>query len=201
MFCTRSRFLYLHVKRCISRYRTGWTYTFRNIEISEDVVLGGLWGSFDSSIGGIVGQAEPGATYIFENVTVACRIDAYNDVTASYDYYNYRMCGMLIGRLAKTTTIDGVNYPDVTQYNITCTNVNVIYGDWANYHYCRAEGERAKRVEAGFAYGGIAADYDHSRCNVHHMELIAFDQIFGGDQYAVKGLPGYEGVTVIYKNH
>ena len=180
----------------------GWsgagTYTFKNITIAEDVVLGGLWGSFDSSIGGIVGQAEPGATYIFENVEVNCRIDAYNDCTASYDYYNYRMCGMLIGRLEETTTIDGANYPDTSKYNITCTNVTVNYGDWMNYHYCRAEGARAIRVEAGYAYDGIAADYDHSVCTAHHMDCIPFDQIFGGDQYAVKGLKSYDGVTVNY---
>ncbi len=182
----------------------GWsgagTYNFKNITLGEDVVIGGLWGSFDSSIGGIVGQAEPGATYNFENVNVACRIDAYNDCTASYDYYNYRMCGMLIGRLEETTTIDGKNYPDTSKYNITCTNVTVTYGDWANYHYCRAEGARAKRVEAGYAYDGIAADYDHSVCTVHHMELIPFDQIFGGDQFGVTGLKTYDGVTVIYNN-
>lgn len=180
----------------------GWSgagnYTFKNITLAEDVVLGGLWGSFDSSIGGIVGQAEPGATYNFENVEINCRIDAYNDCTASYDYYNYRMCGMIIGRLAKTTTIEGVNYPDVTQYNITCTNVTVNYGDWMNYHYCRAAGARAVRVEAGYAYGGIAADRDHSLDTVHCMEAIPFDQIFGGDQYAVKGLKAYDGVTVNY---
>ena len=180
----------------------GWsgagTYTFKNITIGEDVVLGGLWGSFDSSIGGIVGQAEPGATYNFENVEVNCRLDAYNDCTASYDYYNYRMCGMLIGRLEETTTIDGTNYPDTSKYNIQCTDVTVNYGDWMNYHYCRAAGARASRVEAGYAYGGIAADYDHSVCTVHHMECIPFDQIFGGDQYAVKGLKSYNGVTVNY---
>ena len=180
----------------------GWsgagTYTFKNITLEKDVVLGGLWGSFDSSIGGIVGQAEPGATYNFENVEINCRIDAYNDCTASYDYYNYRMCGMIIGRLAKTTTIDGANYPDTTQYNITCTNVTVNYGDWMNYHYCRAEGARAVRVEAGYAYGGIAADRDHTLDTLHCMEVIAFDQIFGGDQYAVKGLKSYVGVKVVY---
>ena len=183
----------------------GWSgagnYTFKNITIAEDVVLAGLWGSFDSSIGGIVGQGEPGATYNFENVDIACRIDAYNDVTASYDYYNYRMCGMIIGRLEETTTIDGSNYPDVTKYNINCENVTVTYGDWADYHYCRAAGERGKRVEAGYSYDGIAADYDHSVCTVHHMELIPFDQIFGGAQYGVKGLKTYDGVNVIYNNN
>ncbi len=182
----------------------GWSgegnYTFKNINIASDVVLGGLWGSFDSSIGGVVGQGEPGATYNFEDVNIACRLDAYNDVTASYDYYNYRMCGMIIGRLAETTNIDGVNYPDTSKYNIICNNVTVTYGDWANYHYCRKSGARGIRVEPGFTYDGIAADYDHSVCTGHHMELIEFDQIFGGDQYGVKGLKTYDGVTVVYNN-
>ena len=182
----------------------GWSgagnYTFKNIKIAEDVTLAGLWGSFDSSIGGIVGQGETGATYNFENVDVACRLDVYNDCTASYDYYNYRMCGMLIGRLEETTTIDGKNYPDTSKYTINCNDVTVTYGEWADYHYCRAAGERGKRVEAGYSYGGVAADYDHSVCTAHHMECIPFDQIFGGAQYAVKGLPSYDGVTVIYNN-
>lgn len=180
----------------------GWsgagTYTFKNITLGEDVVLGGLWGSFDSSIGGIVGQAEPGATYNFENVEINCRIDAYNDCTASYDYYNYRMCGMIIGRMEETTTIDGTNYPDTSKYTLNFNNVTVNYGDWMNYHYCRAEGARAQRVEAGYAYDGISTDYDHSVCTVHHLECIPFDQIFGGDQFGVKGLKSYTDVTVNY---
>ncbi len=186
----------------------GWSgagnYTFKNITIAEDCVLAGLWGSFDSSIGGIVGQGEPGATYNFENVDIACRLDVYNDCTASYDYYNYRMCGMIIGRLAKTTTIDGSNYPDMSQYNITCNDVTVTYGDWANYHYCEPtpghNGGRGMRVESGYSYDGLPADYDHSQCVTHHMNLIPFDQIFGGDQLGVKGLKTYDGVTVIYNN-
>jgi len=189
----------------------GWSgaghYTFKNIKIGEDeededVVLAGLWGSFDSSIGGIVGQAEPGATYNFENVEINCRIDAYNDCTASNDYYNYRMCGMIIGRLEETTTIDGKNYPDTSKYSITCTNVVVNYGDWMNYHYCEPtpghNGGRGMRVEVGYAYDGLPADYDHSQCVDNHMNLIPFDQIFGGDQYGVKGLKTYDGVTVNY---
>ena len=179
----------------------GWsgagTYTFKDITIGEDVVLGGLWGSFDSSIGGIVGQAEPGATYNFENVTINCRIDAYNDCTASYDYYNYRMCGMIIGRCKETTTIDGKNYPDLSKYNMTFNNVVVNYGDWMNYHYCRRSGERAVRIEPGYAYGG-AENRDHSGDNAHCMEWIPFNQLIGGNQYAVKGLPAVEGVTVNY---
>ena len=187
----------------------GWSgaghYTFKNIKIADDVVLAGLWGSFDSSIGGVVGQGEPGATYNFENVDVACRLDVYNDCTASYDYYNYRMCGMLIGRLKETTTIDGVNYPDVTKYDINCKNVTVTYGEWANYHYCEPtpadlNGGRGMRVEPGYSYSGLPEDYDHSQCVDNHLNLIEFDQIFGGDQLGVKGLKSYDGVTVVYNN-
>ena len=180
----------------------GWSgagnYTFKDITLAEDVVLGGLWGSFDSSIGGIVGQAEPGATYNFENVEINCRIDAYNDCTASYDYYNYRMCGMIVGRCQETTTIDGANYPDLSKYNFSFNNVTVNYGDWMNYHYCRVTGERAVRVEPGFAYGGIASDRNHVNDTAHCMECIPFDQLIGGDQYAVKGLREVAGVTVNY---
>ncbi len=187
----------------------GWSgagnYTFKNITIAEDCVLAGLWGSFDSSIGGIVGQGEPGATYNFDNVDIACRIDAYNDCTASYDYYNYRMCGMIIGRLEETTTIDGSNYPDTSKYNITCSNVTVTYGDWMNYHYCDPtpgyNNGRGMRVEPGYSYDGLPADYDHSQCTTHHNELIPFDQIFGGAQYGVKGLKTYDGVTIVYPNN
>jgi len=186
----------------------GWSgagnYTFKNVTIAENTVLAGLWGSFDSSIGGIVGQGEPGATYNFENVDIACRLDVYNDCTASYDYYNYRMCGMIIGRLEETTTIDGSNYPDTSKYNITCNNVTVTYGDWMNYHYCEPtpgyNNGRGMRVEPGYSYGGLPEDFDHSQCTTNHNTLIPFDQIFGGAQYGVKGLKTYDGVNVVYNN-
>lgn len=184
----------------------GWSgagsYTFKDITIEDDVELTGLWGSFDSSVGGIVGQAEPGATYDFEDVEINCRLNVFNDCTASYDYYNYRMCGMVMGRLEETTTIDGTNYPDISKYNITCNDVTVNYGDWMNYHYCDPtpgyNNGRGMRVEPGYSYDGLPADYDHSQCTTHHNELIPFDQIFGGAQYAVKGLKSYTGVTVNY---
>ncbi len=182
----------------------GWSgageYTFKNVTIADDVVLGGLWGSFDSSIGGVVGQGEIGATYNFEDVDIACRLDAYNDVTASYQYYLYRMTGMIIGRLEATTTIDGRNYPDMSQYNITCQDVTVTYGDWMNYHYCYGfNGSRYKRVEAGFAYGGldITAD-DHATKCTDHLLCLPFDGLFGGDQYGVNPIREYTGVTVNY---
>ena len=169
----------------------GWSgagnYTFKNIVLESDVVLGGLWGSFDSSIGGIVGQAEPGATYNFDNVKINCRIDAYNDVTAAYKYYCYRMCGMIIGRCEETVTIDGRNYPDLSKYNISFNDVEVNFGEWMNYHYCVVEGKTAWRVEPGFAYGGVPADHDHSTCAMHCNLYKPFDVLIGGDQYGVYG--------------
>jgi len=180
----------------------GWSgagnYTFKNIKIGSDVVLGGLWGSFDSSVGGIVGQGEPGASYHFENVEINCRLDVYNDVMAAYKYYRYRMCGMIIGRLEETTTIDGTNYPDMTKYNITCNNVTVNYGDWMNYHYCVVEGKTAWRIEPGYAYDGLPADADHSTHAMHCNLLLPFEGLFGGAQYGVSPITSYDGVTVNY---
>ena len=177
-------------------------FTFENIEICEDVVLGGLWGSFDSSIGGVMGQLNSAGSASFKNVTVSCRIDAYNDCTASYDYYNYRMCGMLIGQMTKTTEIDGSTYPDVAAYGIEFDNVTVNYGKWMNYHYCEPtpglNGGRGMRVEPGFAYDGIPADFDHTLCVDNHYNCIPFDQLFGGTQTACKGVKAWEGVTVNY---
>ena len=177
-------------------------FAFENITICDDVVLGGLWGSFDSSIGGVMGQLNSAGTASFKNVTVSCRIDAYNDCTASYDYYLYRMCGMLIGQMTKTTTIDGSTYPDVAAYGITFDNVTVNYGKWMNYHYCEPtpglNGGRGMRVEAGFAYDGLPADFDHTQCVVNHYNCIPFDQLFGGTQTACKGVKAWEGVTVNY---
>ena len=184
----------------------GWSgdgsYTFKNITLESDVVIGGLWGSFDQSCGGIVGQAEPGATYNFENVTISCRLDVFNDVTASWQYYLYRMCGMIIGRCEETTTINGVNYPDLSKYNMTFNNVVVNYGDWMNYHYCHGPygmKDNAGRVEPGIAYGGLDINAtDHNGTCTEHMQLIPFDQLIGGDQIGVRGLREVNGVTVNY---
>ena len=174
----------------------GWSgagdYTFKNIKIGEDVVLGGLWGSFDSSIGGIVGQATTGATYNFENVEINCRLDAYNDVTSSYKWGSYRMCGMLIGRVNEVTkTGDNTYIPDPEAAGITCNNVVVNYGDWMNYHYYNN-----KRVEPGYSYDGVEVSPDIE------TDLIPFNQIFGGPQSNQRtgyyGLAGYDGVTVNY---
>ena len=184
----------------------GWSgagnYTFKNIKLDESTTIGGFQQSFDASVGGIVGQAEPGATYNFENIEISCCLNVFNDVTASWQYYLYRMCGMIIGRCEETTTINGANYPDLSKYNLTFNNVVVNYGDWMNYHYCQGpygtKGTGA-RVEPGFLYGGLDINAtDHNDTCTEHMQLIPFDQLIGGAQIGVRGLREVEGVTVNY---
>lgn len=185
----------------------GWSgpgnYTFRNIKIGSDVVLAGMWGSFDQSCGGIVGQAEPGASYNFDNVEINCRLDVFNDVTASWQHYLYRMCGMIVGRCAETIVIDGRNYPDLSQYNFTFKDVTVNFGDWMNYHYCLGPygmKNTGGRVEPGIEYGGLDINAeDHEETCTEHMIWLPFTALIGGDQIGVNPITGgLEGVTVNY---
>lgn len=176
--------------------------SFENIEVDDKTVIGPLWGTYDVRLGGIVGMVQAGNNVTFKDITVACKLDAINDVAANYQYWQYRYCGMLIGH------VDSVNgVADPTGY-VTCENVKVIYGDWVNYHYCEdadlgagsynGPGEyKYARVEAGTGTDGI----DLSSCNHNedesHNVLIVFDQLFGGGQ-GVSGLKTYQGVCVIY---
>ncbi len=179
------------------------TCTFTDVTVDEDTVVGPLWGTYDSSNGGVVGMIKSSDSKVtFKNVDVACKIDAINDVASNYQYWLYRYSGMLIG---KVDAVNGVANP--TGY-VTCENVTVTYGDWMNYHYCEdaalgagsynGPGEyKFARVEAGTGTNGI----DLSTCNHNedesHNVLIVFDQLFGGGQ-GVKGLKTYDGVTVKY---
>ena len=179
--------------------------SFTNITVDKDTVIGPLWGTYDVRLGGVVGMVQAGNNVTFKDITVACQLDAINDVAANYQYWLYRYSGMLIGH------VDGVNgVADPSGY-VTCENVKVIYGDWVNYHYCEFEslgagsyndpGEyKYARVEAGTGTDGI----DLSTCNhdadESHNVLIVFDQLFGGGQ-GVSGLKTYDGVTVVYPNN
>ena len=179
--------------------------SFTNITVDEDTVIGPLWGTYDVRLGGVVGLVHAGNNVTFKDITVACQLDAINDVAANYQYWLYRYSGMLIGH------VDAVNgVADPTGY-VTCENVKVIYGDWVNYHYCEdadlgagsynGPGEyKYARVEAGTGTDGI----DLSACNHNtdesHNVLIVFDQLFGGGQ-GISGLKTYDGVTVVYPNN
>ncbi len=207
----------------VSAYNGGGTCTFSNINIGSDVVVGSLWGDFDCPVGGVIGARWDDANVTsveMKNVNVACRLDVYNDVTSSYQWYAYRRAGMLIGN---TDMADGHT---ATANFLTCENVVVYYGDWVNYHYCEFNNHNSSwpfvRVEAGencSAYSnpryGVPNDpvtrqpvttleHNHTNGDDHYVELT-FNQLYGGGQ-GVYGQTAHEGVsfgayTITYVNN
>ena len=196
----------------------GWAsgnHKYINCDLDASTTIAAQWGDFDNSTGGVIGGAGGSATIYMKDCDVACRIDGYNDVTSSYQWYAYRRCGMLIGNTGKTQTSDGTTYAAAPQ--LTCENVTVTYGDWANYTYCEFAGQNWPyvRVQAGVsnsAYSnpryGVATDANGNRVvddtHVHnegedHNILCVFDQLYGGGQ-GVYGTAVHDGVTVIYNN-
>lgn len=199
----------------------GWAsgnQTYKGIVVDESNVIGGQWGDFANANGGIIGGASTSGTYHFEDCTIACRIDAVNDVVSAYQWYCYRNCGMIIGKIDDYVKDEVTN---VVAENVTCENVTVIYNDWANYTYCEFAGTGYPyvRVQAGTsvdaytniryghptdANGNIVVDdnHVHNDGEAHH-ELIEFDQLFGGpanQRYCYYGIAEHPGVTVVYNN-
>ena len=141
--------------------------TITNVTIGSDVVVGSLWGDFDTPVGGVIGArwddvgADPQIEMSY--VDVGCRLDVYNDVTAAYQWHAYRRDGMLIGN-TDTPAANGKTAQTATAEFLKChknenneETVIVRLGPWANYHYCRftnqdtAKGNNYPwvRVEAG----------------------------------------------------
>lgn len=176
------------------------TQVFKNVDVI-DTTVAALWGTPDASLGGIIGGKWGDAQITFEDCDVSAKLSAFNDVCANYQYWNYRLCGMLIGMSEEVT--NGF----ATASYLTAKNCTVTYGDWVNYTYCEFEangkgsyngpGEwKFSRVQEGCQYGGVDANHTHDT-DESHEELIVFDQLFGGDK-GVKGGKTHAGVTVIY---
>ena len=121
---------------CYGPYGTdttkGYSHTFKNIVVDSNVVVSSLWGSFDTLIGGVIGGKWGNATVKMENVITAAELDVYSDVTAAYQWYAYRRCGMLIGHTEQNSPKSALN---AAAPFLTCENVEVYYGDWVNYNY------------------------------------------------------------------
>ena len=200
----------------------GWAsgdHQYVGCNVDASTTIGGQWGDFGNANGGLIGGAGSSGTYYFKDCDVACRIDAVNDVVSAYQWYNYRNSGMLIGRTGHTETSDAVT--NVAAPNVTCENVTVTYGDWANYTYCEFAGTGYPyvRVQAGVsveaysnvryghptdANGNVVVDdnHVHNDGEDHHV-LIVFDQLFGGSadqRYCQYGVATHPGVTVVYNN-
>ncbi len=200
----------------------GWAsgeQTYSNITIDESTILGSQWGDFGNCTGGVIGGAGSSAKILIKDSTIACRIDAVNDIVSAYQWHCYRNCGMLIGNTGNTATDDAVT--NAAAPNLTCENVTVIYGEWANYTYCEFAGTGYPyvRVQAGVsvdaysnvryghptdANGNTVVDdnHVHNDGEKHHY-LIVFDQLYGGSadhRYCQYGVATHPGVTVIYNN-
>ena len=195
--------------------------TIENVVIGYDVIVGSLWGDFDAPVGGVIGALwnNNGANTVeMENVTVACQLDVYNDVTSTYQWYAYRRAGMLIGNTETSAPNEnGTNIASAP--TLTCDNVTVKYGNWVNYHYCEFNNYNSSwpwvRVEAGAngncsAYSnpryGVPNDIHGNKVTDAHTqddhaegdtcrELLEFNQLYGGGQ-GVYGQPAHSGVDV-----
>jgi len=194
---------------------------FINCNIDASTTIGGQWGDFNNANGGIIGGVSESAEILMKDCTVACKIDVHNDVVSAYEWYSYRRSGMLIGDSGQLDDPDGDNVGNAIAPNLTCENVTVIYGDWANYHYCQFNnmGYPWVRVEAGVscdayiniryghptdANGNEVVDDNHVHNDGEkHNELIVFDQLYGGetgDRYCTYGTATHDGVNVVYNN-
>ncbi len=208
---------------CYGSYGTditkGYSHTFKNIVVDSNVVVSSLWGSFDTLCGGVIGGKWGDATVKMENVITAAELDVYSDVTAAYQWYAYRRCGMLIGHTEIDSPKKGLNVDEIEF--LTCENVNVYYGNWVNYNYYQFAnqdsdtGRRYPWVRAEASPVGNNAAFSNPRYGVptHTIDgekntvnnenkdtyqtgyaAIKFDQLYGGGQ-GVYGKADHDGVT------
>ena len=194
------------------------THTFNNIIVDSNVKISALWGTFDPAIGGVIGGKYGDATVSMTNVTVGAELDVFSDVTAAYQWYAYRRCGMLIGN---TEMSDPNNAHLAYAPFLTCENVKVYYGGWVNYTYylydnqTDAEGNRlwnsnypwvrAEKGEhnAAFSnarYGNPVIEGVTIKDGSQNSGIveIPFNQLYGGGQ-GVYGQANHKGVTITKK--
>lgn len=185
----------------------GYSHTFTNITVDSSVVVSSLWGSFDTSIGGVIGGKWGDAKVLMQNVNVAAELDVYSDVTAAYQWYAYRRCGMLIGHTEQNSPKKALN---AAADFLTCENVNVYYGDWVNYTYyeftnqnnawqnnypwVRAEaspvGNNGAFSNPRYGHPDVMIDGESTEINTHELAeayktekvTITFNQLYGGGQ-------------------
>ncbi len=154
--------------------------TFKNITVDNSNKISALWGSWDVSCGGIVGQYYDvsGQTSAnnprnggikMDNCDAAAVIDVNNDVCGNYQYYQYRYAGMLIGTVGQDE-----DPSDVAATDLEFVNCRVRYGDWAEYYYC----ELVANSQASYTH-----DYQMSRLT----KITSLDEIKSGNNWLKAG--------------
>lgn len=205
-------------------------HVFTDINVDSTTVVGSLWGDFDAPVGGVIGgywddgnNTGNATQVVMKNVNVACRLDVYNDVTSTYQWYAYRRAGMLIGntdRVAADGRTADASFLTCEKDENGNNTVTVRYGDWRNYHYCEFNNHEPRwpfvRVEAGEnctafsnprwgvpnGINGVkVTPENHSKQDYTiHQEgddcyvLLQLNQLYGGGQ-GVYGAPDHDGVT------
>ena len=211
------------VGECSPRYDVNGTvlhsnHVFSNIRVDSTTTVSSLWGSFDTSLGGILGgkwDKYGDVTKVsMTNCHVACTIDAFNDVTSAYQWYAYRRAGMLVGN-----TEQSANNKALANF-LTCDKVYVYYGNWNDYHYCEFTNQSGSedaawqnnypwvRIEEGLSCNPYSNPrYGHPIVNgteivdsIHThqgddecMVSLPFRQLYGGGQ-GVYGATEHGGV-------
>ena len=196
-----------------------YSHTFTNIVVDSSVKLSSMWGDFDTGNGGVIGGKYGSAKVYMENVIVACELDVFSDVTAAYQWYAYRRCGMLVGYTGQNSPKQATN---AAADFLTCVNVNVFYGDWVNYTYYQFTNQDSAWQSNYPWVRAQASDYNGPFSNVRYgnpvvggvaintIELaetyktgyakITFNQLYGGGQ-GVYGNAEHDGVITNSKDY
>ena len=193
-----------------------YSHTFTNIVVDSSVKLSSMWGDFDTGNGGVIGGKYGSAKVLMQNVIVAAELDVFSDVTAAYQWYAYRRCGMLVGYTGQNSPKQATN---AAADFLTCENVSVYYGDWVNYTYYQFTNQdiswqsnypwvRAQESDYNGPFsnvrygnpvvGGVAINTPElAEANKTGFAAITFNQLYGGGQ-GVYGTADHEkgGVTV-----
>lgn len=197
-----------------------YSHTFKNIVVDSTVKLCSMWGDFDTGNGGVIGGKYGSSTVLMQDVIVAAELDVFSDVTAAYQWYAYRRCGMLIGYTGQNSPKQATN---AAADFLTCENVKVYYGDWVNYTYYQfanqdsSTGRRYPWVRAQeSAYNGAFSNVrygvpTHDGVKVSELDqaaldnvktgfaAITFNQLYGGGQ-GVYGCAEHDGVITNSKD-
>ena len=202
-----------------------YSHTFTNIVVDSSVKLSSMWGDFDTGNGGVIGGKYGSSKVLMQNVIVAAELDVFSDVTAAYQWYAYRRCGMLVGYTGQNSPKQATN---AAAEFLTCVNVNVYYGDWVNYTYyqfanqdsstgrrypwVRAQESPYNNAFSNVRYGVPTHTVGDVTTKVSDLSLeelnkvktgyaeITFNQLYGGGQ-GVYGTAEHKGVTTNSKEY